>query len=201
MKDINALDLDKLLQHDLSEKDLKSILDLAAQASWWVNPSVYQAIQIVYPKTRRKKGQESRGQLIDGIRLWFNEPAKDAFWFALGKNPKEVTNFYVCHIYENSVGDPAHFTNLANITAFPKSLQSLSEWKPVADVLKYHSFKIYGYRGPKDEIPTPPKYYPESWQHVSYPSQEDIKKIIGKLKDQSIRRPTCNSKDKILKNN
>ena len=198
MKNINALDLDGVLQHDLSEKDLMLILNLVAQTSWWVNPNIYRAIPIVYPKTRRKKGKEKRGQIVNGIRLWNNEPVKDAFWLALGKNPKEVTNFYVCHIYENSVGDPLHFTNLANITAFPKSLQSLSEWKPVADVLKYHSYKIYGYKGPNGEIPSTPKYYPELWQHLSFPSQADMKKIIEKLKDQSIRRPTCNSKDENL---
>jgi len=197
VKDIDALDLDKLLEHDLSEHDLTSMIDLVAQVSWWVNPSAYQAVQIVYPKTRRKRGkQEKRGQVINGIRLSDNQPASIAFWLALGKTRNKIKNFYVCHIYEESVWHPDHFTNLANITALPKSLQSLSEWKPIADILKYHSYKIYGYKGPKDKIPSTPKYYPESWQHINNPSQEDLKKIIEKLKDQSIRRPTCTSMDK-----
>jgi len=195
MKNNNSLDLDELLQQDLSEQNLKSILDLIAKVSWWVHPNVYQSIPVVYPKTRRKKGKEERGQIINGIRLWFNEPASHALWLALGTNKDKIKNSYVCHIYENSVGDPVHFTNLANMTAFPKSLQSLSEWKPVADVLKYHSYKIYGYTGPDDAIPTMPKYYPESWQNV-YNSNQDTEKIIQNLKEQSIARPTFNSKDK-----
>ena len=199
MKDNNSLDLDAILHQDMNESTLELILDLVAQVSWWVHPSVYHAISIVYPKTRRKKGKEDRGQIINGIRLWFNEPASHALWLALGTNKDKIKNSYVCHIYENSVNDPDHFTNLANMTAFPKSLQSLSEWKPIADVLKYHSYKIYGYRGPEDVIPIPPKYYPESWQNTNNSSQE-IEKIIQTLKDQSITRPSFNSKDKKLEN-
>jgi len=195
MKDINALDLEELLEHDLSHDDLKSLLDLVALASWWVSPSVYQSLQIVYPKTRRKKGQESRGQIIDDIRLWFNEPASHAFWLGMGKTTREMTNFYVCHIYEKSVWNPNHFTNLANMSAFPKCLQSLSEWKPIADVLKYHSYKIYGYKGLEDKIPEPPEYYPESWLHVHDPNSEEMTIIIRKLREQSTTRPTFNSKD------
>ena len=195
MKDNNSLNLDELLQQDLSDQNLELILDLIAKVSWWVHPNVYQSIPIVYPKTRRKKGKEERGQIVDGVRLWFNEPASHALWLALGTNKDKIKNSYVCHIYENSVGDPAHFTNLANMTAFPKSLQSLSEWKPVADVLKYRSYRIYGYTGPDDTIPTTPKYYPESWQNI-YNSNQDAEKIIQNLKVQSITRPTFNSKDK-----
>ncbi len=195
MKDIDALDLEKVLQDDLTEQGLESIIDLIACISWWVNPNVYHAIQVVYPKTRRKKGvQEKRGQMIDGIRLWDNQPASNAFWLAMGKTRNKIKNFFVCHIYEESVWHPDHFTNLANITAFPKSLQSLSEWKPIADVLKYHSYKIYGYKGPKNEIPTTPKYYPKSWRYVSNQSQKDTEMIIENLKDQAFRRPTYRSK-------
>lgn len=199
MKDIDALDLDKLLHDNLDEKDLNSMLNLISQVSWWVNPDVYHSVPVVYPKTRRKKGKELRGEIINGIRLWLNEPAKDAFWFALGKKPKEIMNFYICHIYENSVGDPEHFTNLANITAFPKSLQSLSEWKPVSDLLKYQSYKLYGYTGPENKIPTTPKYYPESWQYVSEPSHSEKERIKEKLRQQCTKRPTCNSKDNHLR--
>jgi len=197
MKDPNALDFEQLLQHELSEDDIELIIDLVSRISWWVNPNVYTKIQVIYPKTRRKKGptKEKRNQVIDGIRLWDNQPASTAFWLALGKTADQFKNFNVCHIYEESVWNPDHFTNLANITAFPTSLQSLSEWKPIADVLKYHSYKIYGYKGPEDKIPPTPKHYPKLWKYISNPNQKDIMKIIDKLKHQSISRPTYNSKD------
>jgi hypothetical protein len=195
MKDVDALDLDKLLNESLSEQSLKSLIDLVAQTSWWVSPAVYQNIQVVYPKTRRKKGKdEKRDDIVNGIRLWDNQPANQSFWMALGKTNKEIKNYFVCHIYDGSVWTPDHFTNLANITAFPKSLQSLSEWKPIADILKYHSYKIYGYTGLTNEIPSTPKYYPELWQHIDNPNKYKTTKIIDKLKDQSTRRPMCSGR-------
>jgi len=192
MKNIDALDFNEFLIDSLSEQSLKSLIDLVAQVSWWVSPIVYQSIQIVYPKTRRARGnQETREQEIDGIRLWDNQPAAIAFWFAVGKTKDDIKNADICHIYDESVWEPDHFTNLANISAFPKSIASLSEWKPIADVLKYHSYKIYGYTGPTNKIPSIPKYYPELWQHIDNPNENKTKKIIYKLKDQSIRRPMC----------
>jgi hypothetical protein len=84
---------------------------------------------------------------------------------------------------------PDHFTNLANIIALPKSLQSLSEWKPVADVLKYHSYHIYGYMGPNNKIPILPQYYPTTWTCASILSDDKIQLIVDHLQDQNSRRP------------
>jgi hypothetical protein len=122
VKHSNALDLNELLQHELGNSGLCPIFDLVAQHSWWLSPKVYREIQVVYPKTRRKKGlSERRGQLVEGIRLWDNQPASRAFWMALGQDPSKIKNFFVCHVYEASVWEPSHFTNLANLTAFPAS--------------------------------------------------------------------------------
>jgi len=189
VKDSNALDLEELLEHDLQDVGLKPIMDLVAQNTWWVSPRVYKEIKIVYPQTRRKKGiKEKRGELVDGIRLWDNQPASCAFWAALGRDRSKIKNFYVCHIYEESVWDPNHFTNLANLTAFPRCLQSLSEWPPVRNLLKYHSFKAFGYRGTRSIDPPCPKYYPIIWRHqVDLPSQ-DLEKIIVRLEEQRNKR-------------
>jgi hypothetical protein len=167
-KDANALDLDELLHRDLSGRSvhLHDVIDLVARHSWWVSPHVYRTIQVVYPRTRRKSGTgEKRGNLVGRNIVWNNEPARDAFWFAVGKRLSEVKGFHVCHIYENGVHDPRHFTNLANLTAFPKALSSLSEWEPVQAVLKYHSFQLYRYKGPTRQAPRRPRYYPRVWQH------------------------------------
>ncbi len=190
VKDSNALDLDELLEHELKEVGLEPITDLIAQHSWWVPPKVYKEIQVVYPQTRRRRGTgEKRGDTIDGIRLWNNEPANYAFWTALGEQRDKVKNFYVCHIYEKSVWDPLHFTNLANLTAFPKSLQSLSEWRPIRDVLKYHSFSTYGYTGPGSVRPQRPIYYPNRWPHLSDTPSGRIEVVVKRLKEQTTTRP------------
>lgn len=190
VKDSNALDLEELLDHDLQDVGLKPIMDLVSQHSWWISPKVYREIQVVYPQTRRKKGiKEKREEVVDGVRLWDNQPASHAFWMAVGEDRRTVVNFYVCHIYEGSVWDPNHFTNLANLTAFPKCLQSLSEWRPVRELLKYHSFKSFGYKGLKGVEPLKPKYYPLVWSHHGTPSAKEFEKIMGKLKEQRSKRP------------
>jgi hypothetical protein len=194
VKDSNALDLDELLEHDLQDVGLKPIMDLVAQTSWWVSPKVHKEIQIVYPQTRRKKGiNEKRGSMIKGICLWDNQPASHAFWMAVGKDRQKVVNFYVCHIYEGSVWDPDHFTNLANLVGFPKCLQSLSEWNPVRGLLKYHSFEAFGYTGPRDVEPPKPGYYPHVWRHHMNLGGDETKKIIRKLREQRERRPQFRS--------
>jgi hypothetical protein len=199
VKDLNALDLNELLQHELGEKGLRPILDLVAQHSWWVSPKVYRGIQVVYPKTRRKKGiSEKRGQVVTGIRLWDNQPASRAFWMALGQDPTKVRNFFVCHIYEGSVWDSKHFTNLANLTAFPSSLQSLSEWPPVRDLLKYHSFVIFGYTGPSDKEPRKTNYYPTAWRHQLDPDPVEVQIIVRRLKEQASKRPEFKTAQEVL---
>lgn len=200
VKDSNALNLEELLQHDLKETGLKSIMDLVSHHSWWVSPKVYKEIPVVYPKTRRKKGtKEKRGYILGGIRLWDNQPASYAFWTALGKDRSKVANFYVCHIYEESVWDPNHFTNLANLTAFPKCLQSLSEWHPVRELLKYHSFRTYGYTGPKGFEPASPQYYPLVWNNQRGLSSREFEKVMMKLKEQRDKRPQFKSHEEAVK--
>ncbi len=125
--------------------------------------------------------------------MWNNEPANAAFWMALGESRRKVKNFYVCHIYEGSVWDPNHFTNLANLTALPKCLESLSEWTPVRGLLKYHSFKRYGYKGPNGSEPQKPNYYPGSWGHQVDPAHDQLDLILSKLGEQRKRRPQFRS--------
>lgn len=173
------------LGEEWGESGLRWVFDLIANQSWWVSPKVYQTIHRVYPKTRRRHAKERRGQVIDGIRLWYNEPAQRAFWMALGRpKPKHSV---ICHIYEDSAGDPKHYTNLANMTALPICLGSLSEWEPVQALLKYHSFRVFGYIGTKGKVPAKPRYYPRKWRHQKDPP--NIGQIVEKLKRQRSKRP------------
>jgi len=182
--------LDELVEQDLKGMGLQSIMDLVARHSWWVSPKVYEEIQVVYPRTRRTRGtKEKRGEVVDGVCLWDNQPANHAFWLALGENTRRVKNFFVCHIHEASVWNPFHFTNLANLTAFPRSLQSLSEWGPVRALLKYHSFKSYDYEGPMRIEPAKPTYYPPHWRHQVDPPPQELATLIRKLREQLERRP------------
>lgn len=186
--DMDFSDHNDLLKNSMTDGHLQALIDLVARTSVWVSPEIYKSVQVVYPKTRRKKGTgEKRGDIIKGIKLWDNQPAAIALWKALGSKP---SNSSVCHIYEASVWDPKHFTNLANITGFPKGVASLSEWEPIGDVLKYHSYLDYGYTGPENRVPKKPDYYPKIWANVDQPDREEVYGRICALTRQSLDRPT-----------
>jgi hypothetical protein len=180
-----SLDLNESLRVEWGESGLHMVSDLIADHSWWVSPKVYHKIKVVYPKARRRHAGESRGDIVDGNRLWYNEPAQWAFWRAVGCS--KPRNSVICHIYEGTSGDPKHYTNLANMTALPICLGSLSEWEPVQSLLKYHSFKVFGYKGPKRKAPPRPGYYPKHWRHQVDPANAND--LVRKLRRQRSLRP------------
>ena len=202
-KEENPHDLDEWVQHSIGKEGICTIIDWAARFSYWVSPEVYHEVQVVYPKTRRKHPDEQDRSLVGGIAVWLNQPASKAFWSALGERPQSHTpsnyrNFILCHIYEGSAHDPEHFTNLANLTIFPRSLESFSEWEPVRAVLKWHSFKLYGYIGPRKTPPTEPEYYPLRWPGVRNHDPETLRTIVADLQEKLERRPTYYSKKEIV---
>src|SRR5437773_158615 len=114
-----------MVQHSVGKEGIRVIIDWVARFSYWVPPAVYREVPVVFPKTRRKHAsKERRGQVVDGVRVWENQPARDAFWHAYGGNPNRYRNYVLCHIYERSAYLPDHFTNLANLTILPKCLES-----------------------------------------------------------------------------
>ena len=198
-KEEYAHDLDEMVQRSLGRKGLRPIIDWVARFSYWVSPDIYREIQVVFPKTRRKRPGEEDRSIVDGVAVWSNQPASRAFWKAFGESPASHTpsnyrNFVLCHIYEGSVYDPNHFTNLANATVFPKCLESFSEWPPVGAVLKWHSFRIYGYKGPRNAAPPEPEYYPAYWPGVSRLDTETTQRVVSDLRKTSTSRPTYYSK-------
>ncbi len=167
-----------------------TIIQLVVDNSLWVNPRVYNEIQVVFPKTKRRSGKQKRGDVDEnGNTIWNNEPAKWAFWNAIGLNYYGLKNSYVCHIYEGSVTNPGHFTNLANMVAFPKAIQSLSEWAPINDILKYRSYELYHYTGPDEKVPLKPEYYEQIKFNMIYYNNEELRKIIEKLKKAYTSKP------------
>lgn len=193
-KEENAHDFNEAVEHSLGREGLRTLIDWVARFSFWVDPSVYTEIQVVFPRTRRRKPRETEGAFTDGLGVWSNQPASKAFWRACGESfashtPTAYRNFKLCHIYDRSARDPAHFTNLANLTAFPKCFESLSEWGPIQKVLKWNSFKCYGYTGPLNEPPAEPSYYPDHWPGVRILDPVKRKAAISSLREWRATKP------------
>ena len=131
-----AVDLDTSLREVVGDAGLRSVCDWIAATSLWTNPDVYRQVQVIHPHTRRRSASESFRSEVAGITVWRNEPAANAFWKAYGvslggASPRAFKKSRLCHIYEGSAHHPEHFTNLANLTAVPKALESFTEWEPI----------------------------------------------------------------------
>lgn len=159
-------DLNVEFEARLTGEHQRMIIRWIAETARWVDPAIADAVPIVYPKTRRKRGEEKRGYRADeDLAVWRNEPAASACYRALnvavnGATPKNVTGGRVCHIYGSSPVLPDHFTRLANLILVPKALESFTEWEPVRNVLKYRAWELYGYAGPSLDSPHRPASYP-----------------------------------------
>jgi hypothetical protein len=188
----NAKDLEDLLWETASPRERKVMLDLVASNSMWVSKSVCTKIGTVFPQTIRTSKREDRGRVVNGLTLYDNHPAQDAFWAAIGSNGRHFENANVCHVYsERGVQDPQHFTRLANLLVLPKSLASLSDSDvgPVRDILRYRTYKLYGYRGPDRKRPPRPAYYPKVWAQSSELDPQTESRVLTKLRRWKKERP------------
>jgi len=186
-----SLDFNDLFNKSVDNSELRIIImQLVVENSLWVDPYVYDKIQVVFPKTKRRSGKQKRGEVDEeGNTIWNNEPAKWAFWNALGLNYNGLKNSYICHIYGGSVTKPEHFTNLANMVALPRAIQSLSEWPPINDILKYRSYEIFHYNGPEKGLPSKPDLYEHIIFKKTNTNNDELNDIIEKLKKWRSNKP------------
>lgn len=181
-KILGTIDLNDLFKMTLNDPELRlKVFQLVIDNSLWVDPAIYMRIQVVFPRTVRRSGKQKRGDVDGNNTIWNNEPAKWAFWNAIGLNYSGLKNSYICHIYEGSVTKPEHFTNLANLVAFPRAIQSLSEWSPINEILKYRSYELYNYTGPDNHAPEKPEHYDRFVFRRIDLSDEDKRRIIERL--------------------
>ncbi len=188
------IDLDAEFYADLARRDggraLSLVLDLVARHSLWVDPAVARAVPVVFPKTARAvKGHGRQGQVVDGVRLWANQPAQDAFYGALGSTARHFKGAALCHIYPRSPQDPRHFTRLSNLVAVPASLGAFTEAPPVLAALKRRAFELYGYRGPHRRTPPIPPGRPAAWAPPGLLRAALRRQTVGRLRHWRATRP------------
>jgi len=172
---------------ELTREEEKFFIDFIAKIAIWTDPRIVKEIQVVYPLTRRKSGvKEKRNTVVNGLRVWDNQPARLALRIALGH--EKTRGVCTCHIFQETVHNPRYFSNLANLIEVPKDFESLTELECVNRVLMYRSYELYGPIDLNGEVPSKPQYYPRKWRTYEIMPKE-VKKRIEKLKRQRRTRP------------
>lgn len=167
--------VDGVFESDLRTRsggaEIKFLFGLIARHAWFIDPEVARAVPTVFPKTARGHlGSYRTGEVRDGITLWENQPAKYAFFAAIGATERDFANFAVCHVWPGSTGDPRHFTRLANLVVVPRTLWRFTDWGPVQGILQFRSFDLSGFAGPRGSAAAQPEAYPDAWREPETPS-------------------------------
>jgi len=169
----------------LTEEEKRCLIDIIARHSLWVDPRIVEQIPVVYPLTRRKSGtKEKRNTMVNGLRVWDNQPARLALRIAL--DHRKVKDVCTCHIFQGTVHDPKYFTHLGNLIEVPRDLESLTELECVNDVLMYRSYELYGLKN--GEAPSKPNYYPTKWRSYKI-TPEEVEERVKELIHQRGTRP------------
>jgi len=80
----------------LTREEERFFIDFVAKIALWVHPKIVAEVPVIYPKTRRKSGvKEKRNTIVDGLRVWDNQPARYALRLAL--DHKNVKGMHALH--------------------------------------------------------------------------------------------------------
>jgi hypothetical protein len=155
------------------------LVSLVAETALWAPPEyIEQMLQerksvVMYPNIRRKKSDEERSAVIDGIKVDDNVYANTAIKRALGINRKEIEGYDTCHIWPDTCYDERFHTAIPNLVLLPSAIAGLSDFfDDVIRALKFHSFELYGWYPEGEDEPTKPANYPVNWQEPRSFSKE-----------------------------
>lgn len=175
---LKKIDGSKILFDALKELQI-NLPELVAKTSLWASPEAVKKLKrklgssTRYPNVRRKRGEEIKGDVVNGIRFDDNTYANIAIKEMLGykgDSKKHIKNMFTCHIYDETCYDEDYHTKIENLVLIPKAIAQLSDYHDeVKLVLKYRAYELYGWYYPKDkEPPTKPSNYPKYWNNNNH---------------------------------
>lgn len=128
---------------------------------------------------RRAKHDEKRREKVNGVLLDDNTYANTAIKSAVleslekydhiyGHSKQIFKDFEVCHIWPNTTYDERYHTSVANMVLLPRAIASLTDHcEEVQNMLKYESWKRFGFKPAEFDPPQRPKYYhKEDWKYT-----------------------------------
>ncbi|MGI8840370.1 MAG: hypothetical protein ACR2F8_06275 [Caulobacteraceae bacterium] len=153
-------------------------VELIARSAIWAHPNVVARLSARdrhatwFPAMRRKKANELRGTVVQGVRLDDNTYANLAIKRAVfGKRgPK---GWHACHVWPGTCYDPRYHTSIANLLLLPAEIAGLSDHNvEVASVLQYRAFELFGWKPDESATPKRPERYPDAniWRSIPEPT-------------------------------
>jgi hypothetical protein len=163
---------------------------LVAETSIWASPEFCEQLKqkngevVYYPNVRRGRNNETKGDIINGIRIDDNTYANVAIKNAVGIDRKDIKDYETCHIWEDTCYDERYHTAIPNLVLIPNAIASLSDHsEDITNALKYRSYELYGWYPKEKSQPQKPCNYPDNWQE---PAKNTKIKGSKKQEEQSI---------------
>lgn len=170
---------------------------LVAETALWAHPEVHRRLMMengtgaFFPGQRRARSGsgESRGTLVDGVRLDDNGAANQTIKKAIGLKPEHVRGFEACHLWPRTAYDERCHTVVANLVLLPRALAGMSDHDPeILAVLQFRSFELYGWHPQGMDAPERPTGYPSCWRDPE-PFTPEVALILARRFANSTRQP------------
>jgi len=126
----------------------------------------------IFPAVRNQNNRVSP-LIHENITVGMNDDNTTPRWALLwshgipGKSQKITSGWTIAHVWDRSKEINA-YTNLANLALLPEWMASLSDKDgPLTDYLRYHAFKVYGWKPSGEQDPKQPQNYDRiQWQYL-----------------------------------
>lgn len=132
-------------------------------------------------KNGQKRGSITKDPILGDITLDDNTKANYAIKKAVLKGLEKYgihktdidifKGFEACHIWADTCYNPRYHTSVANLVLIPREIAGLTDHcDAVKELLKYESFKRFGFKPDGENTPNEPKNYKElTWRSTPTP--------------------------------
>jgi hypothetical protein len=167
----NTVQADDILREASSRLGV-NLANLVAATAFWVHPDTYRMVAASnpnaawFPGTRRSRGAEKRGEVIDNVKFDDNSAANRAIKLAVFGHTR-TKGFHACHVWAETCYDHRYHTSIANLVLLPASLAGLSDHdQHIASCLKFRAWELYAWAPVGASPLQKPRDYPvpEMWR-------------------------------------
>jgi hypothetical protein len=189
-----------------------NLTEMVAETSIWASPEICEQLKqkngdvVFYLNVRRGRTNETRGDIINGIRIDDNTYANNAIKRAVGIDRNDIKEYETCHIWKDTCYDERYHTAIPNLVLIPSAIASLSDHSDeIINALKYRSYELYGWYPQEESKPQKPCNYPNNWQEpaknikITESKEQDETKMLIEIKSNSYAEKIKHEIDKVTR--